>query len=317
MSKRIFVTGAAGFIGFHLCQAIAKRGDSVIGLDNFNSYYSPQLKRDRALILKNQGIELIEGDILNQDFLNQAILNHQTTHLVHLAAQAGVRYSLEAPQEYIKSNIDGFLNILEFCRHHTSVPLIYASSSSVYGLNQDIPFSTSSRTDHQASLYGVTKKANELMAQTYHHLFGVSSTGLRFFTVYGPWGRPDMAYFSFAKAILEGRPIQLYNHGEMQRDFTYIDDIVEGIISSINLSPSLALYNLGNNKPETLRQFVSVLERELGFTAKIELLPMQKGDVTATWADIEDSKRDLDYAPRTSLDVGLKRFVQWYKEYTK
>jgi len=315
MVKRIFVTGAAGFIGFHLCKAAASQGNAVAGLDNFNSYYNASLKRDRANILKDIGIDILEGDISNEHYIKQAILNHRTTHLVHLAAQAGVRYSLEAPQEYTKANIDGFLTILEFCRHYPEIPLVYASSSSVYGLNQKVPFSILDQTDQQASLYGVTKKANELMAQSYHHLFNVRSAGLRFFTVYGPWGRPDMAYYSFTKAILEGKPIQLYNRGAMSRDFTYIDDIVDGIIAAIDLGPSLALYNLGNNRPEKLLDLVSIIERELGRKAKIQLEPMQKGDVVATWADISESERDLHYAPKISLAAGIKKFVEWYRSY--
>lgn len=315
MSKRIFLTGAAGFIGFHLAQFLQARGDHVIGYDNFNSYYSPQLKRDRAQKLSELGIPILEGDICNASSLQKAIEQHQTTHLVNLAAQAGVRYSLENPQAYLKSNVEGFLNILEICRSNPSLRLIYASSSSVYGLNQKMPFALEDRTDQQASLYGVTKKTNELMAQTYHHLFGISAIGLRFFTVYGPWGRPDMAYFSFTKAILEGRPIDIYNEGRMQRDFTYISDIVEGVAASIDYLPGCHLFNLGHHHPEELLDLIHLLEKELNRTAIKRFLPMQAGDVLATYADIKESEQALNFKPKVSLAEGIAQFVDWYKSY--
>lgn len=315
MSKRIFVTGAAGFIGFHLAQQLHQRGDAVIGYDNFNDYYQPQLKRDRAQELAKKGISVIEGDLANQTALQKAIEDHQTTHLVHLAAQAGVRYSLDCPQAYVKSNIEGFLNILEICRCHPSLKLTYASSSSVYGLNKKAPFSIEDRTDHQASFYGVTKKTNELMAHTYHHLFGFSTVGLRFFTVYGPWGRPDMAYFLFTKAILEGKPIEIYNEGQMWRDFTYIDDIIAGIQAAIDGSFKCEVFNLGNHQPESLLHLVEVLEKALGQEAKKIWKPMQPGDVLSTYADIEASTAKLGFLPKTTLEEGIPRFVDWYRSY--
>ncbi len=315
MGKQIFITGIAGFIGFHLAQKLAKRGDRIIGYDNFNPYYDTQLKRDRALKLSKLGIEIIEGDIQNYEKLQNSILLHQTTHLIHLAAQAGVRYSLQEPATYLKTNVDGFLNILEICRSHPHLKLIYASSSSVYGLNTKVPFSLEDRTDQQASLYGVTKKTNELMAKTYHHLFGISSIGLRFFTVYGPWGRPDMAYFSFANAIVQGKPIEIFNEGKMQRDFTYVDDIVEGTIGAIDTEISLGVFNLGNHRPVELLYFVLLLEKELGIKAHKIWLPMQSGDVVATFADIQESTKQLGFQPKISIEEGLCRFVKWYKNY--
>lgn len=315
MGKNIFITGIAGFIGFHLACQLAKRGDRVIGYDNFNPYYDPRLKRDRAQELAKRGIKVVEGDIQNFEELEKAILGHHTTHLVHLAAQAGVRYSLQEPYAYLKTNIDGFLNILEICRAHPTLKLTYASSSSVYGLNKKVPFSLEDRTDQQASLYGVTKKTNELMAQTYHHLFGISSTGLRFFTVYGPWGRPDMAYFSFANAIVRGEPIEIFNRGQMLRDFTYIDDIVEGTLAAIDREIPYGLFNLGHHKPEQLLHFIAVLEKELGIKAQKILLPMQPGDVVTTFADIEASTEQLGFQPKISIEEGLAQFVNWYKNY--
>jgi len=235
--------------------------------------------------------------------------------LIHLAAQAGVRYSLEDPYAYLKTNVDGFLNILEICRSHKKIKLVYASSSSVYGTNKKMPFSLKDSTDNQASLYGVTKKANELMAQTYHHLFGIECIGLRFFTVYGPWGRPDMAYFSFAKAIMEGKPIEIFNHGAMQRDFTYIDDIVEGISAAIDRKIDFGIFNLGNHQPEELLHFVTVLEKALGFKAQKILKPMQPGDVVSTYADIEESQIALGFTPKVKIEEGLQAFARWFKLY--
>lgn len=313
--KKIFVTGGAGFIGFHLIKHLVKRGDHVVGYDNFNDYYNPELKRERAKILKQLGVEVIEGDICDFNTLNRAIEKHGTTHLVHLAAQAGVRYSLTNPHAYIQANIEGFLNILEVCKIDPAIKLTYASSSSVYGLNTKVPFSITDRTDHQASLYGVTKKTNELMANTYHHLYNISVTGLRFFTVYGPWGRPDMAYFSFTKAILEGRPIDVYNKGKMQRDFTYVDDIVNGTVAAIDLGAACEVFNLGNHQPVEILTFIELLEEAIGKKAKMNFLPMQPGDVLSTYAEIKESHSKLNFVPKTGLKEGLSHFVRWYKEY--
>lgn len=313
--KKILITGAAGFIGFHLAKELHARNDAVYGYDNFNPYYSPKLKEARASSLINLGISIIREDILNLDALKDVVEKKGITHVVHLAAQAGVRYSLDHPEEYARTNISGFLNILELCKAFPHLKLTYASSSSVYGLNSKIPFSTEDQTDAQASFYGVTKKANELMAATYHHLYKIPVTGLRFFTVYGPWGRPDMAYFSFAKAIDEGLTIELYNYGEMERDFTYIDDIVSGTIAAIDLESPCEIFNLGNNRPVKLLKFVEILENALGKKAKTILKPMQPGDVTATFADIEKSQNKLNFSPRTSLEDGISRFTDWYRTY--
>jgi UDP-glucuronate 4-epimerase len=313
--RNIFITGAAGFIGFHAALDLQQRGDHVIGYDNFNAYYDPQLKRNRSAELAKRGIVVLEGDLLDRTSLQRTIERHQTTHILHLAAQAGVRYSLENPQSYLQANIEGFLNILEICRHFPGLPLIYASSSSVYGLNQKVPFAVEDRTDMQASLYGVTKKTNELMAHTYHHLFGIPVTGLRFFTVYGPWGRPDMAYFLFTRAILEGRPIEIYNEGQMQRDFTYIDDIVAGTVAAIDHASPYALFNLGHHRPEELLHLIHLLEKELGRKAQKIFKPMQLGDVVSTYADIESSTTQLGFVPRVSLEEGVAHFVRWYKDY--
>lgn len=315
MSKRIFITGAAGFIGYHLASFLKKRGDDVIGVDNFNSYYSPQLKQTRAKELKKLGVHVINCDINANKQLEETIIAHDTTHLVHLAAQAGVRYSLISPESYIKANIEGFLSILEICRRRTSMSLIYASSSSVYGTNTKVPFSIEDRTDKQASLYGVTKKTNELMANNYHNLFGIPVTGLRFFTVYGPWGRPDMAYYSFTKAILAEQPIEVYGEGDMLRDFTYIDDIVSGIAAAIDLEASCELFNLGNNQPVPLMSMIETLEEYCGKKAIKRFLPMPPGDVKTTYADISHSQQKLQFQPKISLSQGLKKFMNWYHEY--
>lgn len=312
--KKILVTGAAGFIGFHLAKSLTLRGDKVIGFDNFNDYYNPKLKYERARLLKEMSIPIVEGDICDLNSLKELVEDHGITHIVHLAAQAGVRYSLSHPHTYLKSNVEGFLNILEVCRQIASLKLIYASSSSVYGKNTKVPFSTSDTTDDQASLYGVTKKTNELMANTYHHLYGISTTGLRFFTVYGPWGRPDMAYFSFTKAILEERPIDIFNHGKMQRDFTYIDDIIQGTVAAIDLGADNEIFNLGNHQPVEVLTFVQILEEAIGKKAKKNFLPMQLGDVLTTYADITESQKKLNFTPKTSLSEGLPIFVRWYKE---
>lgn len=316
-SKRILITGAAGFIGFHLAMALKVRGDEVIGLDNFNEYYDPLLKRERARLLALKGIDVAEGDVCDGLLLRRLLTENSITHIVHLAAQAGVRYSLVNPQAYIKANIDGFLSVLGVCRQFPSVPLIYASSSSVYGTNKKTPFAVNDRTDAQASLYGVTKKTNELMAYTYHHLYGIPVTGLRFFTVYGPWGRPDMAYYSFTKAILEEKPIDVYHFGHMQRDFTYIDDIVAGVIAAIDLGASYEIFNLGNHRPESLASLISTIEESLGKKAKMRHLPMQPGDVEVTYADIETSRQKLGFVPKVTLAEGIKKFVAWYSDHFK
>lgn len=312
MTKRIFITGAAGFIGFHLSIKLASLGYHLTGFDNFNDYYSPLIKRERAKILRDLGIDIVEGDICDFPFLQSVVNQYPTTHFVHLAAQAGVRYSIKNPQAYVKSNLEGFVNILEICRLHPHIPLIYASSSSVYGLNEKTPFSTEDPVNQQASLYGVTKRTNELLANTYHHLYGIPMTGLRFFTVYGPWGRPDMAYYSFTKAILEGRPIEVYNEGKLKRDFTYIDDIVNGIVSAIEKPGKNELYNLGNNTPVEVNAFIAILEKLLNKKAEKHFLPMQKGDVTSTFADISKSQKELHFNPSTSIENGLEKFVEWY-----
>jgi UDP-glucuronate 4-epimerase len=317
VNKRIFITGAAGFIGFHLAKHAKKQGDEVVGFDNFNDYYDPQLKRDRAKELEKLDITMIDGDLNNSALLESSIFEFRPTHLVHLAAQAGVRYSLVNPEIYLRSNIDGFLNILEICRKNPSIILTYASSSSVYGCNKKTSFSIEDTTEKPASLYGATKKSNELMAHAYHHLFGIHCTGLRFFTVYGPWGRPDMAYFSFTKAILEGRPIDVYNFGEMQRDFTYIDDIIDGTYSAMNLAAPCAIFNLGHHHPEELLHLIKVLESELGIKAKKNLLPMQAGDVIRTFADIKESQLELGFHPKVTLERGLHNFIKWYQDYYK
>lgn len=312
--KRIFVTGAAGFIGAHLAQHLLARGDLVLGYDNFNDYYDPQLKVERVNALG--AFPVVCGDLCDLPLLAKSIQEFQPTHVVHLAAQAGVRYSLENPQAYVKSNLEGFVNILEMCRQNPVIKLTYASSSSVYGLNEKVPFSINDRTDSQASLYGVTKKANELMAATYHHLYGLSVTGLRFFTVYGPWGRPDMAYFSFARNIMEGRPIQLFNHGAMMRDFTYIDDIIAGTAAAVDLGAECELFNLGNHRPVKLERFIEILEESLGKKALKENLAMQKGDVEKTYADIDHSERRLGFKPKISLEEGIPKFISWFKDYS-
>lgn len=313
--KRILITGAAGFIGFHLAKQLHRRGDFCVGLDNFNSYYDPQLKKDRAAELQKLGIEIIHGDICNPDAIRLLLLKTGITHVVHLAAQAGVRHSLSHPDDYVASNLHGFVSILESCRHFPSIKLVYASSSSVYGLNKKIPFSVEDKTDQPTNLYGATKKANELIAHAYHHLYGISVTALRYFTAYGPWGRPDMAYYRFTKQICSGQPIQVFNRGLMKRDFTYIDDIVEGTIAAIDLGASYEIFNLGNNRPIDLLYLIQLLEEALGKSAVKEMLPMQAGEVTETFADIEKSQNLLNFHPRVSLEEGILRFIEWYKHY--
>jgi len=312
--KRIFITGIAGFIGFHLAKALKARGDEVAGCDSFNSYYDPTLKRERAKILENLGIQVTAHDI-NHPF-DELVDNHQTTHLVHLAAQAGVRYSIEHPEKYKESNLDGFFHVLEVLRHRPEIKFTFASSSSVYGLNKKIPFSENDPTDQPANFYGATKKCNELMAFAYHQIYGIKMTGLRFFTVYGPYGRPDMAYFSFAKAIDEGKPIKLYNHGKMRRDFTFVDDIVDGVVAAVDLGVDFEIFNLGNNRPEELMTLVELIEQHLQKKAIVEMLPMQPGEIEVTFADISKAQRLLNFYPKTSLDVGMEQFLNWL-EYEK
>lgn len=311
--KKIIVTGAAGFIGFHLSRALKARGDEVIGIDNFNSYYDPKLKRQREKILKDEGISIIEGDLCNPKTLENAFQRHQPTHLVHLAAQAGVRYSIDHPQAYVDSNINAFLHVLECCRRHPNVPLTFASSSSVYGTNTKVPFSETDMADHPASFYGATKKANELMAYSYHQMYGIKATGLRFFTVYGPWGRPDMAYFSFSEAIAKGNPINIYNYGNMERDFTYITDIVDGIIAAVDLEASWEIFNLGNHTPVKLMEMIETLEKLFGKEASKNFIEMQTGDVLTTFADTSHSMKMLGYKPKTSIHEGLAHFVTWFQ----
>ena len=315
MKKNILITGIAGFIGMHTALKLQKNGYNVIGCDNFNNYYDVALKNERAAILKKNGVSVFKGDICDPKFMGELIDSHNTTHLLNLAAQAGVRYSLENPGAYIASNISGFVNILEQLRQRPHIKFVYASSSSVYGNNTKTPFSTNDRTDLPASLYGATKKSNELLAYTYHHLFKISSVGLRFFTVYGPWGRPDMAYYSFTKKILAGETIDVYNHGKLSRDFTYIDDIVMGIEAALECENCCEIFNLGNNQPESLENFISTIEKALNIKAIKNYVDMQPGDVLQTYADIDRSKEKLNYQPITSLQTGIERFIVWYKNY--
>ncbi len=310
--KAVLVTGAAGFIGYHACLALKARGDSVIGLDNFNPYYSPELKRRRVKQLLEQGIDVIEADINDKQTLQNTLDTHSCTHVLHLAAQAGVRYAKTHPEAYLSSNINGFLSLLESLRSRSHIRLTYASSSSVYGRNTKIPFSTSDNTDQPANLYAATKKANELMAYSYHHLYGIRSTGLRFFTVYGPWGRPDMAYYTFTQAILSDKPIHLFNRGMMQRDFTYVDDIVQGTLAALDYEGEYEIFNLGNNQPVHLLDFVSTLEKLLGKQAIKVLEGPSPGEVDTTYADITDSQIKLGFKPTTSLETGLGHFLDWY-----
>ena len=317
MKNTILVTGAAGFIGFHASQALKARGESVIGIDSFNAYYTPELKRKRADLLKAQGITVIEADINDKETLQRMLDDNGCTHILHLAAQAGVRYAKTHPEAYLASNINGFLTLLEILRHRPHIRLTYASSSSVYGRNTKIPFATSDTTDKPANLYAATKKANELMAYSYHHLYRIRSTGLRFFTVYGPWGRPDMAYYTFTQAILADKPIHLFNNGMMQRDFTYIDDIVQGTLAAMDYEGEYELFNLGNNRPVPLLDFVSTLEKLLGKEAIKVFEGPSPGEVDTTYADIIESEIKLGFKPTTSLETGLGHFLDWYKSYTQ
>lgn len=312
--KHIFITGIAGFIGFHLALALKKRGDRVFGCDNFNPYYDPELKKERAQLLALEGISVTHCDIVERDSIEEQIHNHQITHFVHLAAQAGVRHSLTHPESYVHSNLNGFVQILEGLRRFPAVKLIYASSSSVYGLNSKTPFSETDPVEKPASFYGATKRAGELIAHSYHHLHRLSCTALRFFTVYGPWGRPDMAYFSFAKAILNAEPITVFGEGKLMRDFTYIDDIVQGTIAAIDLGAAHEIFNLGNNSPVSVMDLISELENLFGVKAKVRFEPIPPGDVQTTFADIAKAKKVLAFEPKTSLKEGLKHFTDWYSK---
>ena len=333
MSQHL-VTGAAGFIGFHLSLRLLNRGEEVVGFDNLNDYYSVELKRDRLKLLNEfENFKFIEADLANQSSVDQVFREHDFDRVINLAAQAGVRYSIDNPRAYTDSNIVGFLNILEACRYAKTPHLTYASSSSVYGGGTKMPFATTDRVDHPLSLYAATKKSNELMAHTYSHLYGLPTTGLRFFTVYGPWGRPDMALFLFTEAIVQGRPIEVFNEGRMQRDFTYIDDIVEGVDrtsekvaspdpewDSANPNPSTStapyrVYNIGNNNPVELSTFIKTIEQAIGMQARKKLMPMQAGDVPATFADIQALETAVGFRPSTSIKVGIQKFVQWYRDY--
>jgi len=315
MGHRIFITGAAGFIGAHAALHFQGRGDEVLGFDNFNDYYDVSLKEARAQKLSNHSIPTLRGDLCDRETLKKALDDFQPTHILHLAAQAGVRYSRENPLAYVKSNLEGFVNILEEAKR-LNAPLIYASSSSVYGDNEAVPFSEEHRTDDPASLYGATKKANEQMALIYHKQYGLDVTGLRFFTVYGPWGRPDMAYYLFTEAIMQGNPIKVFNRGHMMRDFTYIDDIVDGIAAAVDHCDGCHIYNLGRGEPVHLGNFIETIESALGKNAEKELLPMQPGDVVQTFADISEAQKDLGYYPKTSVKEGIEQFVAWYLDWT-
>ena len=325
--RAILVTGAAGFIGFHVARQLLAEGRSVVGLDNLNGYYDPALKQARlSLLASESGFSFVKADLADRATMAALFARHRFAQVVHLAAQAGVRHSIEQPQSYVDSNLQGFLNVLEGCRRHGCRHLVYASSSSVYGANTKLPFSVQDRTDHPVSFYAATKKANEVMAQSYSHLYRLPVTGLRFFTIYGPWGRPDMAMFLFVNAIMAGKPIRLFNHGRMRRDFTYIDDVTRVVSKLIDLVPAdnpaaanapSRVYNVGNHRPEELMHVVELLERELGRTAIKELLPMQPGDVVETFADVEDLMRDTGFAPSTPIEHGVHNFVTWYRDYFK
>lgn len=334
MPRKHLVTGAAGFIGFHVAEALLARGDEVVGLDNLNPYYDPSLKQARLdRLRRHAGFRFAHLDLTDRDGMDGLFARERFPRVIHLAAQAGVRYSVSHPHAYIDSNVTGFLHVLEGCRHHGVEHLTYASTSSVYGMNTAMPFSVHQNVDHPVSLYAATKKANELMAHSYSHLYGLPTTGLRFFTVYGPWGRPDMALFLFTRAILEHRPIEVFNHGRMQRDFTYIADIVEGVVRSSDRvaqpdpawssdlpdaatsSAPYRLYNIGNNTPTPLMDLIGALERHLGRRAEKVMVPMQPGDVPATWADVSDLERDVGFHPGTPVEEGVRRFVEWYREF--
>jgi len=334
MPKLVLLTGSAGFIGFHLSQKLLTQGYAVVGIDNLNDYYNVTLKESRLGILKKHSdFTFIKGNLHDRTFIEKIFSDHKFDYVVNLAAQAGLRYSIQNPYAYIESNLQGFLNILEGCRHHHPAHLVYASSSSVYGANKQMPFSVHQNVDHPISLYAATKKSNELMAHTYSVLYKIPTTGLRFFNVYGPYGRPDMALFIFTKSILEGKPIDVFNHGKMRRDFTYVDDIVEGISrlipkiaegnpqwDALNPDPATSfapyrLYNIGNTKPVELMYYIEVLEQKLGKKAIKNLIPMQDGEVTETYSNVDDLMNDVGYKPSTPIEVGIGKFVDWYLDY--
>ena len=331
---KLLVTGAAGFIGFHTTQKLLDRGDEVVGLDNLNAYYDPALKHGRLNCLKGRnGFRFVKGDLADRTLMQQLFAEEKPARVIHLAAQAGVRYSLENPHAYVDSNLVGFINVLEGCRHHGIEHLVYASSSSVYGANTNLPFTVHDNVDHPLSLYAATKKANELMAHTYAHLYRLPVTGLRFFTVYGPWGRPDMSTFLFTRKILAGEPIEVFNQGHHSRDFTYIDDIVQGVVRTVDRvalpapdwsgakpdpatsSAPYRLYNIGNQSPVALMDYIACIERAVGKKAEKIFLPLRPGDVPATYADVEDLKADIGFEPKTPIEEGVRRFVAWYREF--
>jgi UDP-glucuronate 4-epimerase len=330
----VLVTGAAGFVGFHFSKRLLEDGWQVVGIDNLNAYYDPKLKRDRiAEIASREGFHFETLDLVDANGLEALFQRHHFPFVVHLAAQAGVRYSLENPRAYVDSNLVGMMQILELCRHHQVKHLLYASSSSVYGANRSQPFDVQQNVDHPISIYAATKKANELMAHSYSHLFRIPTTGLRFFTVYGPWGRPDMALYKFTEAIFQGKPIDVYNHGLMERDFTYVDDVVEAMVRMVDrpAEPNLQwdgerpdpatsnapyrVYNIGNNRPVKLAEFIQQIERAAGRKAVQRMVPMQPGDVLSTFANIDDLQRDFGFSPSTTIDQGIERFVAWYRQY--
>jgi UDP-glucuronate 4-epimerase len=330
----VLVTGAAGFIGFHVTQRLLSAGRAVVGLDSVNDYYDPKLKEARLDLLKRDpNFSFVKLDLANRAATSLLFAQHRFPVVIHLAAQAGVRYSLQHPHAYVDANLEGFINVLEGCRHNDCRHLLFASSSSVYGANTKLPFSVQDNVDHPVSLYAASKKANELMAHAYSHLYRIPATGLRFFTVYGPWGRPDMAMFLFAKAIVEGKPIKLFNHGNMRRDFTFVEDVSEAVARLIDHPPQgnpewsgetpdpatstapWKIYNIGNNNPEDLMHVVSLLEQEFGRKAAREMLPMQPGDVPATYADIDDLAREIGFRPTTTIENGIARFAKWYRDY--
>ena len=333
---KILITGTAGFIGYHTAERLLNEGHKILGIDNLNDYYSKQLKKDRLNnLIKHKDYTHKAFNISDSNQLFKIFKEFKPEKVIHLAAQAGVLYSIENPMAYVESNLVGFTNILEACRYENTEHLIYASTSSVYGLNSSMPFSTSQNTDHPLSFYAATKKSNEVMAHTYSHLFSLPTTGLRFFTVYGPWGRPDMALFKFTKAIIENSEINVYNHGKHKRDFTYVDDIVDGVLKVLSNAPKCNvnfdakspdpssssspwnLYNIGSNNPIDLMDYISCIEKYLGKKAKINMLPLQKGDVPETFADISPLKDDYEFSPKFSVEEGVKRFINWYKEYYK
>jgi UDP-glucuronate 4-epimerase len=331
---RVLVTGAAGFIGLHTSKRLLERGDEVVGLDNLNPYYDVSLKEARLNQLKAlSGFRFIQAELADKEAMDAVFAEVKPERVIHLAAQAGVRYSLDHPHTYIQSNITGTLHVLEGCRHHVVEHLVYASSSSVYGANRRLPFTVSDNVDHPVSLYGATKKANELMAHCYSHLYGLPTTGLRFFTVYGPWGRPDMSLFLFTRNILEGRPIQVFSFGHHSRDFTYIDDVVEGVVRTLDTvatpqagwnpedpdpagsSAPYRIYNIGNHRPVALLDYISLIEKEIGKKAAVEMLPPQPGDVAETYADVTALKAAVGFEPTTPIELGVPRFVAWYRDY--